>query len=93
MCDAIIAKLSAISMTPAEQFDLQKNMDAYGLDSLMAVEVRNWMASELEVNLSLLEYMKIANLMELSEVIVGKSRLLGHLAEGKGGGEGEGEGG
>ncbi len=51
------------------------------------------MASELEVNLSLLEFMKIANLMQLGEVIVGKSRLLGHLAGGKRGREGEGEGG
>lgn len=81
VCDALVNKLSAISLTPKEEFDVHKNMDAYGMDSLVAVEVRNWMASELGVNLSLLEFMKISNLLQLSKAVVGKSRFLVHLLD------------
>ena len=79
MCDALVNKLSAISLTPKEELDVHKNMDAYGLDSLAAVEVRNWMTSELGVNLSLLDFMKITTLLQLSKTAVGKTRLLQHL--------------
>ena len=79
MCAALVNKLSAISLTPKEELDVHKNMDAYGLDSLVAVEVRNWMTNELGVNLSLLEFMKITTLLQLSKTAVGKSRLLQHL--------------
>ena len=81
VCDALVNKLSAISLTPKEDFDVHKNMDAYGMDSLVAVELRNWMASELGVNLSLLEFMKITNLLQLSKAVVGKSRFLVHLLD------------
>lgn len=81
VCDAIVNKLSAISLTPKEHFDVHKNMNAYGMDSLVAVEVRNWMASELGVNLSLFEFMKITNVLQLSKVVVGKSRFLVHLLD------------
>lgn len=83
LSDTLVRKLSAISLIPPEEFDLSKSMDAYGIDSLVAVEVRNWMANELGVNLSLLEFMKITNLLHLSQTIVEKTRLLEHLAGGE----------
>lgn len=81
VCDALVDKLSSISLTPKEDFDVHKNMDAYGMDSLVAVEIRNWMASELGVNLSLLEFMKVTNLLQLSKTVIGKSRFLVHLSD------------
>ena len=83
VCEAIVSKLSAISMTPKEEININKSMDTYGLDSLVAVEVRNWMANELDVNLPLLEFMKINSLMHLAETIVNRSKLLQHLADPK----------
>ena len=79
VCAALVNKLSEISLTPKEDFDVHKNMDAYGLDSLVAVEMRNWMTSELGVSLSLVEFMKITTLLQLSKTVVGKSRWLEHL--------------
>ena len=79
MCVALTNKLSAISLTPKKDLDVHKNMDSYGLDSLVAVEIRNWMTTELGVNLSLVDFMKATTLLQLSKTAVGKSRLLQHL--------------
>lgn len=80
MCDALVDKLSSLSLTPKEDFDVHKNMDSYGMDSLVAVEMRSWMVSELGVNLSLLEFMNLTNLLQMSKTVVGKSRFLVHLS-------------
>ena len=60
---------------------MQKPMVAYGLDSLVAVEIRNWMAGELEAKVPLLELMTSASLVALAEVVVRRSKLMGHLEE------------
>ena len=79
VCEALTTRLSTILLTPKEELDVHKNMNAFGLDSLVAVEIRNWMAREIGVDLSLLEFMKLTTLFQLSEVAAGKSRFLGHL--------------
>ena len=80
VCEALVNKFSAISLTPKEDIDVQKNFDSYGMDSLVAVEIRNWIARDLGAELSLLEFMKVTNLFQLSRVVVGKSRFSVHLA-------------
>ncbi|KAI4116766.1 MAG: hypothetical protein LQ345_002869 [Seirophora villosa] len=74
--EALVGKLAALSMTPAEDVDLQKPMTAYGMDSLVAVEMRNWIATEMAANIPALEFLSSSSLAGLSKLIVRKSTLI-----------------
>jgi acyl carrier protein len=49
-----------------------KSLTVYGLDSLSAVEFRNWLRSELGADLSTLEITSASSLFALCEKIVKK---------------------
>lgn len=74
--EALVGKLAALSMTPAEDVDLQKPMTAYGMDSLVAVEMRNWIATEMAANIPALEFLSSSSLAGLAKLIVRKSTLI-----------------
>jgi acyl carrier protein len=49
-----------------------KSLSAYGLDSLSAVELRNWIRTEIGVEVTVLEITTASSLTSLCEKIVGK---------------------
>ncbi|KAJ5238512.1 polyketide synthase [Penicillium chermesinum] len=59
----------------SQPMEAAKSLDSYGLDSLAAVEFRNWLRLELKVEVTTLEITSAASLMALCERIA--SRLLG----------------
>lgn len=73
--DALITKLSAVLMIPAEEMEPGSQVSAYGVDSLVAIEIRNWITREAEANLQVLELLTSANLMSLAETVLIKSKL------------------
>ncbi|KAL8763349.1 MAG: hypothetical protein Q9184_000820 [Pyrenodesmia sp. 2 TL-2023] len=76
VCEALCQKLSSLLMMTVEDIDAKKPVVAYGLDSLAAVELRNWIAGELEANVPLMELMNSPSIEDLSEKIAMKSRLI-----------------
>ncbi|KAK4693024.1 hypothetical protein P7C71_g4290, partial [Lecanoromycetidae sp. Uapishka_2] len=76
ICHALISKISNVSMTPAEDIEPEKPLVAYGLDSLVAVELRNWMVNELGANVPLLELMNSPSIMALADIIATNSTLV-----------------
>ncbi|KAH8588309.1 beta-ketoacyl synthase domain-containing protein [Bisporella sp. PMI_857] len=76
ICDAIVDKLSKLMMVPSSDIDSAKPMNTYGVDSLVAVELRNWMAKELLVEVSVFEIMANVPMRQLAIELVGKSKLL-----------------
>ena len=76
ICEALIRKISNVSMTPAEEVDPEKPLGAYGLDSLVAVELRNWMVNDLGANVPLLELMNSPSVSALAIVIAGFSTFV-----------------
>ena len=72
----LTAQVSKILMIPAEDFDHSKPIVAYGLDSLVAIEIRNWIAREMEANVQVLELLASGSLIALARTIVGRSKLL-----------------
>ncbi|KAI9808079.1 MAG: Type I Iterative PKS [Pycnora praestabilis] len=78
---ATLSKLGTLTMTPQEELDVAKPLAAFGLDSLVAVELRNWIGREMDANVPLLELMQAVTLKDLAEVITGKSRLVGFKGE------------
>ena len=75
VCEALTTRLCTRLLTQKAELDVHKNMDALGLDSLVAIEIRNWMAREVDVDLSLLEFMKVTTLFQSSQVAASKSRF------------------
>ena len=72
----LTAQVSKILMIPAEDFDRSKPIVAYGLDSLVAIEIRNWIAREMEANVQVLELLASGSLIALARTIVGRYKLL-----------------
>jgi aryl carrier-like protein len=69
---AILRKLSEELAMPLQDLDAARNITSYGLDSLTAIELRNWIARELRVNLQILELLSSGSVNGLSELIVRK---------------------
>ncbi|KAK7986880.1 Polyketide synthase [Apiospora saccharicola] len=69
----ILQKLSEVLSVARDDVDAQRSMASYGLDSLTAIEVRNWITRELGANLQILELLTSANVTELAGLIVSKT--------------------
>ncbi|RDW64648.1 beta-ketoacyl synthase-containing protein [Coleophoma cylindrospora] len=76
ICGAIVEKLAKLMMVPASDIDPAKPLSTYGVDSLVAVEVRNWMAKELLVEISVFEIMANVPMRQLAVDLAGKSKLV-----------------
>ncbi|ETS81066.1 hypothetical protein PFICI_06068 [Pestalotiopsis fici W106-1] len=68
----LASKLATILMVPAEDLDPETPITKYGLDSLNAIELRNWITKSLEANLQVLELLTGGSLTNLSSIIIKK---------------------
>ncbi|KAI9647281.1 hypothetical protein NHQ30_003664 [Ciborinia camelliae] len=67
--------LPSVLMLEAEDMDVTRSLSNYALDSLVAIEVRNFIAREFEANLQVLELLSSGSIETLAKVICGKSKL------------------
>jgi len=74
--------VSAVLMVPREEMDQSRPIVVYGLDSLVAIEIRNWITRELEASLQVLELLTSNSITALAGTILKKSRLV-DFKEGK----------
>lgn len=73
-------KLAAILMMAPEDMAAQKgymSITAFGLDSLNAIELRNWIGKELQAHLQVLELLTSGKLTDLAALVLRKTRLSG----------------
>lgn len=84
--NALIGKFSSLLIIPAEEISVENAVVTLGLDSLVAVEVRSWIAREFEAALTTLELMTSSNIGALADLIVGRSKLCERLGKEKGDG-------
>ena len=76
VCAALVHKVAQVSTTPLESIEPDRPLLAYGLDSLVAVELRNWMAGELGATVPLLELTNSPSIEALAQVAVTQSRFV-----------------
>lgn len=69
------AKISAVLMLPVDEIDGDVPVASFGMDSLVLVEVRNWITRETEAGFQMLELMTAKSLRVLVDDIVRKSRM------------------
>ena len=80
--DALALKVSAILMIEDEDLSPNRPLGSYGSDSLVAVEIRNWIRREMDVTVILMDILADNTLSTLTESVVGKSKLLERFREG-----------
>lgn len=81
VCEGLMMKVSAVLMVPREEMDASKAIVVYGLDSLVAIEIRNWITRELEASLQVLELLTSGSFWALAEAVLSKSKLGARFAE------------
>ncbi|KAL6874558.1 polyketide synthase [Trichoderma longibrachiatum] len=73
-------KLGAILMLPEEVMAARQgntSITAFGLDSLNAIELRNWIGKELQAHLQVLELLTSGRVADLAALVLRKSRIEG----------------
>ncbi|KAL4893541.1 hypothetical protein BDV59DRAFT_207648 [Aspergillus ambiguus] len=73
---AIRMKLSSLLALPADELRTDRSVSSYGIDSLIAVELRNWILTKLEAHVQIFELMSSITFAELSNMIARRSRLV-----------------
>ncbi|KAI4123546.1 MAG: hypothetical protein LQ338_005219 [Usnochroma carphineum] len=73
LMQALVRKLAKILSMPMEEIDVSKPMHAYGVDSLVGVELRNWFAKELGADLAIFEILGGATFAVLAKTAAEKS--------------------
>jgi acyl carrier protein len=76
MVEGLVQKMCSLLMLTPEDIDISKPVAALGLDSLVAVELRNWIVREMEVSINLVEVMTASSLGALAELAGQRSRLV-----------------
>ena len=74
--DALLEKVASVLMIPVIDIDPNKSITSYGLDSLIAIEIRNWIGRNCQATLQVLELLSSGNWVTLSGLIMRKSKLV-----------------
>jgi hypothetical protein len=70
---AITTKLADIFNIPLPDIDVDLPLSRYGVDSLVAVELRNWLASSLKSKVSVFETLQSASITEFASLVAERS--------------------
>ena len=73
---ALRSSVAASITAEPEDIDVEKPLSSYGVDSLKAVEVRNWLYRELKCNVSVFDVLSPLPLETFAAKIAGKSKLV-----------------
>lgn len=68
-------KLSKALSIPAAELDVDKPLVQYGVDSLVAVELRSWFAKEMEADIAVFDIVGNATVTSVGQLAASKSRL------------------
>ena len=74
--EALRLKLSNSLLVPKEDIDPEKALFAFGIDSLVALEVRYWFMKEMKANISIFDIMQNRSLLALGQFAAGKSEYV-----------------
>lgn len=72
---ALAARLAAVFNVPIESVDLGVAVAMHGVDSLVAVELRNWLASAGKAKLSIFDILQSPSLKDFAALVIERSAL------------------
>ncbi|CAD6579781.1 MAG: hypothetical protein ASARMPRED_009250 [Alectoria sarmentosa] len=71
--EALKSKLSNSLSVPKEDIDAEKAIYSFGIDSLVALEVRYWYMKEMKANIPIFDIMQNQSLLAPGQFAAGKS--------------------
>ncbi|KAI1144939.1 hypothetical protein F4825DRAFT_467740 [Nemania diffusa] len=71
---ALVKKLADILSLPHEELDASQPMHSYGVDSLVAVDLRNWFAKELQVEFAIFDILGSTSITAVSLLAAARSK-------------------
>ena len=74
--EALVQRVSEMFAIPSEEIDAALPMSRYGVDSLVAVEVRNWLAISAKADASIFDIMQSPSLAVLASKVAEKSKYV-----------------
>lgn len=82
VCEAMRGKLARGLMMDVEDLDPGRPVNAYGVDSLVAVELRAWAKKEVRAEVSVFEILSNIPMSELARMLAGRSGLVAREGQG-----------
>lgn len=76
---ALVSKLSDLFNIAVSDIDGTMPMSHYGVDSLIAVELRNWLKGAARARVTIFEILQSASLVEFAFLVAGRAGLLGNV--------------
>ncbi|KAL9110360.1 MAG: hypothetical protein Q9227_005091 [Pyrenula ochraceoflavens] len=73
---ALIKKIAKSLMVDIEDIEATKPVSRYGVDSLLAVEIRSWIFTEIQADISVFQLLSNVPISQLVKQIVGKSKCV-----------------
>jgi hypothetical protein len=70
---SLTKKLAEMFMKPETDFDSSQPLSKYGVDSLVAIELRNWLVAVTKADVSLFDVLQSRSLADLAELTAGRS--------------------
>lgn len=74
--EALLLKLSRVLSVDVSNLDAGKPLHAYGVDSLVAVELRSWIAKELKAEVSVFDMTNASSISQVATTATEKSKLV-----------------
>lgn len=71
--EALKTKLSKVMGIPEDNIELHHRVESYGVDSLVAVELRNWLAKEMSADIAVFEILGGATVKGVGLTVAAKS--------------------
>ncbi|KAK3984768.1 Compactin diketide synthase mokB [Cladorrhinum sp. PSN332] len=72
----ILQQLSKLIATPVDMLTAARSLDSYGVDSLVLVELRNWIGAYLQATVHVLTLRGASSIKELAKTVAKESRLI-----------------
>lgn len=76
VCRGLVDRISSVLMLDPEDMDVTRSLAHYPLDSLVAIEIRNFITREFEANLQVLELLSSGSIQTLAKGVCAKSKLV-----------------
>lgn len=81
ICEAIISKLANNLMVSDVDIDPEQPISACGVDSLVAVELRNWLLGQTTAEISVIDVLQSKSIVALSQGVARKSKAVARVVD------------
>lgn len=74
--DGLVDKIANILQTPSLEIDASRPIYLHGVDSLVAMEVRNWIRREMEAQVAIFDILEAVPMAQFAEKVADRSKLV-----------------